>query len=193
MPVSHGRTTAVTSTDEQASGKVPGLLEVLARVPDPRRFRGRRYRLAFVLAVAVACVLAGAKTFREIGDQAADLPQEVLRRLGGTRHPLRGKIITPSEKRIRTLIHVIGADVLDELIGGWLRALADALARRVREAKADTPANPDRFRGGQWDFRSHEGSRQPFNSFDLAAANSFSVSAPIAFRSESSWRRLTRP
>ena len=126
MPVSHGRTTAVTSTDEQASGKVPGLLEVLARVPDPRRFRGRRYRLAFVLAVAVACVLAGAKTFREIGDQAADLPQEVLRRLGGTRHPLRGKIITPSEKRIRTLIHVIGADVLDELIGGWLRALADA-------------------------------------------------------------------
>jgi predicted transposase YbfD/YdcC len=126
MPVSHARATAVTSTDEQASGKVPGLLEVLARVPDPRRFRGRRYRLAFVLAVAVACVLAGAKTFREIGDQAADLPQEVLRRLGGTRHPLRGKIIIPSEKRIRTLIHVIGADVLDELIGGWLRALADA-------------------------------------------------------------------
>ena len=126
MPVSHARSTAVTSTDEQASGEVPGLLEVLARVPDPRRFRGRRYRLAFVLAVAVACVLAGAKTFREIGDQAADLPQEVLRRLGGTRHPLRGKIIAPSEKRIRTLIHVIGADVLDELIGGWLRALADA-------------------------------------------------------------------
>ena len=126
MPVSHARATAVTSTDEQASGKAPGLLEVLARVPDPRRFRGRRYLLAFVLAVAVACVLAGAKTFREIGDQAADLPQEVLRRLGGTRHPLRGKIIAPSEKRIRTLIHVIGADVLDDLTGGWLRALADA-------------------------------------------------------------------
>ena len=126
MPVSHARATAVTSTDEQTSGKVPGLLEVLARVPDPRRFRGRRYRLAFVLAVAVACVLAGAKTFREIGDQAADLPQEVLRRLGGTRHPLRGKIIAPSEKRIRTLIQAIGADVLDDLIGGWLRALADA-------------------------------------------------------------------
>src|SRR5512142_3484341 len=106
-------------------GKSPGCWRY-SRVPDPRRFRGRRYRLAFVLAVAVACVLAGAKTFREIGDQAADLPQEVLRRLSGTRHPLRGKIIAPSEKRIRTLIHVIGADVLDDLIGGWLRALADA-------------------------------------------------------------------
>ena len=60
------------------------------------------------------------------GDQAADLPQEVLRRLGGTRHPLRRKIIAPSEKRIRTLVHAIGADALDDLIGGWLRALADA-------------------------------------------------------------------
>jgi len=41
-----------------------------------------------VLAVAAACVLAGAKSFREIGDQAADLPQDVLARLGGKPHPL---------------------------------------------------------------------------------------------------------
>jgi hypothetical protein len=116
----------VTSTVEHASGKVPGLLEVLALVPDQRKRRGRRYLLVFVLAVAVACVLAGAKSFREIGDQAADLPQEVLRRLGGKPHPLLRRIIAPSEKRIRTLIHAIGADVLDDLIGGWLRALADA-------------------------------------------------------------------
>jgi hypothetical protein len=80
----------------------------------------------FVLAVAAACVLAGAKNFREIGDQAADLPQEVLRRLGGRPHPLRRRIIAPSEKRIRTLVHAIGAETLEEIIGGWLRALADA-------------------------------------------------------------------
>jgi len=126
MPVSHARATAVTSTDEDACGDVPGLLEVLARVPDPRKRRGRRYPLVFVLAVAVACVLAEAKSFREIGDQAADLPQEVLGRLGGRPHPLLRRIIAPSEKRIRTLVHAIGADLLDELIGGWLRALADA-------------------------------------------------------------------
>jgi hypothetical protein len=126
MPVSHASATAVTSADEQPGGKVPGLLEVLARVPDPRRRRGRRYLLAFVLAVAVACVLAGAKNFREIGDQAADLPQEVLARLGGKPHPLLRQIMTPSEKRVRTLIQAIGAEELDELIGGWLRALADA-------------------------------------------------------------------
>jgi predicted transposase YbfD/YdcC len=122
MSVSHARESAVTS----AAGEVPGLLGVLAQVPDPRKRRGRRFALVFMLAVAVACVLAGAKSFREIGDQAADLPQEVLARLGGKPRPLLRRIIAPSETRIRTLVHAIGADDLDDLIGGWLRALADA-------------------------------------------------------------------
>ena len=71
MPVSHAPATALTSADEIAD-EVPSLLEVLAQVPDPRKPRGRRFTLVFLLAVAVACVLAGAKNFREIGDQAAD-------------------------------------------------------------------------------------------------------------------------
>jgi hypothetical protein len=50
--VSHARITAVTSMIKDGSGKVPGLLAVLALVPDPRRPRGRRYQLTFVLAVA---------------------------------------------------------------------------------------------------------------------------------------------
>jgi predicted transposase YbfD/YdcC len=111
---------------KNGAGKVPGLLAVLALVPDPRKPRGRRYLLVFVLAVAAACTLAGAKTFREIGDQAADLPQNVLRDLGGRRHPLRRKIIAPSETRIRTLLHLIDTEILDGILGGWLRDLADA-------------------------------------------------------------------
>jgi predicted transposase YbfD/YdcC len=124
--VSHAPDTAVTSTDEKSAGKVPGLLEVLALVPDPRRRRGRRYLLVFVLAVAVACALSGARSFREAGDHAADLPQEVLAQLGGRPHPLLRRIIAPSETRIRTLVQAIGADFLDDLIGGWLRDLADS-------------------------------------------------------------------
>jgi len=124
--VSHARIAAVTSVIKNGAGKVPGLLAVLALVPDPRRPRGRRFPLVFVLAVAAACTLAGAKTFREIGDQAADLPQKVLRDLGGKPHPLRRKVIAPSETRIRTLLHLIDTEILDEITGGWLRDLADA-------------------------------------------------------------------
>lgn len=79
-----------------------------------------------MLAVAVACVLAGARSFREIGDHAGDLPQEVLVRLGGPLAPLRRRITAPSEKRLRTLIQNLDAGKLDALIGGSLRELADA-------------------------------------------------------------------
>jgi predicted transposase YbfD/YdcC len=79
----------------------------------------------FILAVAAACTLAGAKTYREIGDHAADLPQNVLRDLGGKRHLLKREITAPSETRIRTLLHLIDTEILDQVIGGWLRDLAD--------------------------------------------------------------------
>jgi hypothetical protein len=109
---------------KEGAGTVPGLLAVLALVPDPRRARGRRFSLVFVPGVAAACTLAGARTFREVGDQAADLPQEVLRALGGRVHPLRRRITAPSETRIRTLVHAVNAEVLDEILGSWLRDLA---------------------------------------------------------------------
>jgi hypothetical protein len=87
---------------------------------------GRRYPLAFILAVAVACALAGARNFRAAGNHAADLPQDILARLGGRPHPLLRKITAPSKSWIRTMVHAIGADLLDEVIGSWLRGLADA-------------------------------------------------------------------
>jgi hypothetical protein len=72
--------------------------------------------------VALVCVLAGARSFREIGDQAADLPQETLAGLGGVPCPLRRKIPVPSEKRIRTLLQDLDGDALDVIVGGWLRS-----------------------------------------------------------------------
>ena len=108
------------------AGRFPGCWRYSRRVPDPRKRRGRRYLLTFVLAVAVACALAGARNFREAGDHAADLPQDVLVRLGGKPHPLRRRIVAPSETRIRTLVQAVGADLLDDLVGGWLRDLAGA-------------------------------------------------------------------
>jgi predicted transposase YbfD/YdcC len=132
VSVSHARVPSSADSAAVAGERVPGLLEVLAQVPDPRRRRGRRYSLVFVLAVATVCALAGARNFREAGDQAADLPQEVLARLGGRPHPLRGRIIAPSEKRIRTLLQALDAAALDMLTGGWLAALA--AAGRLEEA-----------------------------------------------------------
>jgi DDE_Tnp_1-associated len=42
------------------------------QVPDPRKRRGRRHQLAGLLAVGVAAVLAGSRSFAAIGQWAAD-------------------------------------------------------------------------------------------------------------------------
>jgi predicted transposase YbfD/YdcC len=124
VPVSHAPVLSRAPVAAAGRDRAPGLLEVLGQVADPRFRRGRRFSLAFVLAVAVVCVLAGARSFREIGDQAADLPQEVLAALGGVPCPLRRTIGVPSEKRIRTLLQSLDGGALDIAVGGWLRALA---------------------------------------------------------------------
>ena len=99
---------------------------MLAQVPDPRKRRGRRYSLVFVLAVAVGCVLAGAKNFREIGDQAADLPQDVLARLGGRPSAASARSSSPARSGSAPCSRPSTRRRLDEITGGWLRALADA-------------------------------------------------------------------
>jgi hypothetical protein len=63
------------------------LLDLLAQVPDPRKRRGRRHVLAGLLAVGIAAVIAGSRSFAAIGQWAADAGPEVLAVLGAARGP----------------------------------------------------------------------------------------------------------
>ena len=63
------------------------LLGLLAQVPDPRKRRGRRHPLAGLLAVGIAAVMAGSRSFAAIGQWAADAGPEVLAGLGAARGP----------------------------------------------------------------------------------------------------------
>jgi predicted transposase YbfD/YdcC len=96
------------------------LLDDLAHITDPRQRRGRRHSLVGVLAVAVAAVLAGARSLAAIGEWAADAPQPVLAALGIRRHPLRGAYQPPGEATVRRVLARVDADALDLVIGRWL-------------------------------------------------------------------------
>ena len=61
------------------------LLDLLAQVPDPRKRRGRRHPLAGLLAVGIAAVIAGSRSFAAIGQWAADAGPDVLAGLGAMR------------------------------------------------------------------------------------------------------------
>jgi hypothetical protein len=108
-PVSCIAPVAVTGHEQ------PGLLAVLAAVPDPRDPRGVRYPLASVLAVAVCAVMAGAVTFAAIADWVRDLDSPAWTRLGFT-----GRI--PVASTVWRLLVRVDAEELSTVLAGWLRA-----------------------------------------------------------------------
>jgi predicted transposase YbfD/YdcC len=89
------------------------LLDLLAQVPDPRKKRGRRHSLTGLLAVGIAAVIAGSKSFAAIGQWAADAGPEVLAVLGAARG-------AAEESTFRRAFALVSADALDRVLGAWL-------------------------------------------------------------------------
>jgi predicted transposase YbfD/YdcC len=89
------------------------LLDLLSQVPDPRKKRGRRHPLAGLLAVGIAAVIGGSKSFTAIGQWAADAGPEVLAVLGAARG-------AADESTFRRAFALVSADVLDRVLGAWL-------------------------------------------------------------------------
>ncbi|MGP4052587.1 transposase family protein [Streptomyces sp. 2A115] len=100
--------------------EVPGLLERLAKVPDPRDPRGVRHALAAVLALTACAVLAGATSLLAVGEWIADAPAHVLDRLGVCSDPLQPRWALPLETAVRRLLARFDGDALDRAVGCWL-------------------------------------------------------------------------
>ncbi len=97
---------------------------MLASVPDPRGLRGKRYPLEFILAICVVAALSGAKNYREIGSDAADMPQELLRKLGGKWNWFKFRYGYPGKSAIRRVLIRIDAAKLDAITCAWIFAQA---------------------------------------------------------------------
>jgi hypothetical protein len=93
------------------------LLELLAQVPDPRKRRGRRHPLAGLLAVGIAAVVAGSRSFAAIGQWAADAGPVGVGGVGAVRGPA-------GECTFRRAFALVSADVLDQVLGAWLHTRA---------------------------------------------------------------------
>lgn len=96
-----------------ARGEVPGLLERLAQVPDPRDPRGVRHALAVVLTLTACAVLAGATSLLAVGEWIADAPPHVLERLGVRPDPVLPRRLVPSEATVRRLLARTDGGALD--------------------------------------------------------------------------------
>lgn len=101
---------------------LPGLLEFLVAVPDPRRVRGRRHLLAAILALACTATVAGCRSLTAIAEHAAEASQEALAAAGVTRRDRRGRAAVPSETTIRRALARTDPQALDAALRGWRAA-----------------------------------------------------------------------
>ncbi|MGY4921912.1 ISAs1 family transposase [Streptomyces sp. 900105755] len=122
--------------------ELPGLLDRLRRLPDPRRRRGRRLPLSYVLALAACSVLAEAKSLTAIAEWAADAPGQLLLRCGAALRDPDQPYRAPSKATVRRVLQRVDGDALDAAISGWLTARADA--SRAADEDKHTPSGPVR-------------------------------------------------
>ncbi|MGW1554723.1 ISAs1 family transposase [Streptomyces sp. NPDC002346] len=92
--------------------QLTSLREILDRLPDPRRVRGRRYRLGSLLALCLLAVLGGATTLAGIARFAVDATPETRKRIGLT--------CLPRATTVGRLLSRIDGDAFDDAVGAWL-------------------------------------------------------------------------
>jgi hypothetical protein len=106
-----------------SGGQTKSLLQALEKLKDPRRYRGWRHRrVASIVAIATAAIIAGNNSLIDIGEFAQSLNQNQLRSLRASRDRKTGKFIAPSETTIRRVLQRLEPAALDTLINDWLRS-----------------------------------------------------------------------
>ena len=94
-------------------------------LPDCRRARGQRHRLATVLTIAIAAVLAGSRGYTAIAEWAARLSQKQLKRLRARYNPRTERFEPPSEPTIRRILQSVDVGRVDASLSDWLLGLTE--------------------------------------------------------------------
>jgi len=99
------------------------LLQALGAITDPRRNKGRLHRkVASIVAIATAAMIAGNNSLIDIGGFSKSLNQNQLRSLRAARCRKTRKFLAPSESTIRRVLQRLDPDQLDRVVSGWLRS-----------------------------------------------------------------------
>ena len=137
--------TPAAATTSTASRSRSSLFELLKTVPDPRQRRGRRHGLAAVLAVSLAAVTSGAKSFVAIAEWVSHQPLGVLMDLGITGPA------GPAESTIRRVCTMIDPGLLDQVLGAFMWTRTHTIGQRrvialdgktIRGARSKTTTAP---------------------------------------------------
>jgi predicted transposase YbfD/YdcC len=120
-----------------------GLFARLCELPDHRKPKGIRHKLASILLVCAAAMLAGNHNPTEIAEWAADLPDELRRRLHLRRSPSTGLLVTPSISTVQRALRSVDRRALDRIVCETLAGQLSARRASDREdASCDEATEP---------------------------------------------------
>jgi hypothetical protein len=105
------------------------LMEVFAKLPDPRAMIGRRYPQKQLLAILFLGMLCGCQDLQAIVILGQQLSQEQLRGLGGLRRKKTGLYEAPGYKAYYHLIGKMDANAFDAALCEWINAHDGQLPR----------------------------------------------------------------
>lgn len=106
-----------------SGSQTKSLLEAFKPLRDPRRYKGWRHRkVASILTIASAAMIAGNNSLLAIGQFSQSLNQNQLRSLRASRCPKTAKFLAPSETTIRRVLQRLDPSQLDSIITDWLRS-----------------------------------------------------------------------
>ena len=100
------------------------LFEVLGQVADPRQRRGIRHQKKSLLAISVAAVVSGSRSFEAMAQWVRQCTQAELQRLRCRRNPQSKRLEAPSEPTLRRFLQSIDAEAVDAAISPWLVRLS---------------------------------------------------------------------
>jgi hypothetical protein len=106
--------------------QMESLQELLRTLPDCRLPRGVRHPYRTVLAIALAGVLCGGRSYAALGEFAASLTQPQLGRLRARINPKTRRFDSPTESTLRRVLQSSNAEALDHVLGQWLFNQTDA-------------------------------------------------------------------
>lgn len=104
-----------------------GLLERLATLSEVRSQRGRRHRLASIVALAVCAFVSGARSSAAMAQWAKQAGEPLLRALRCRWDARRQRFVPPSEPTLRRVLAQWPVEHLQPLLGDWLQGRGSSL------------------------------------------------------------------
>lgn len=98
------------------------LIDVFSAIPDFRQSRGKRHPLSAILALAVAAILCGYKSYSAIAEWGRFYSKQMATALGFTHQQ------TPCAATLHNVLRRIDKEVLEEKLAAWAQAVLQANA-----------------------------------------------------------------